>query len=308
MDCEYVPVGALRVALHHRAPARTDGVTPAAVLYVHGATFPATLSVFWRFDGASWADTLAEGGFHVFGFDQLGFGASDRYPPSVAGCPGRAFDVARQIAACVDRIRERLGVERVNVVAHSWGTTAAALYATQEPQKVGRLALFAPITARKGEMPRDDAPATHLVTLEAQWARFSGYVPEGAAAVLPRRWFDEWGAAYLATDAQAASRSPPAVEVPYGPVADSTAAEAGRLPYDPARVVSPTLIVRGEWDPWPTDADAQWLFGALENAPLKRDVKVGRGTHVMHLETSRFALYREVETFLVGGDGERLAI
>jgi pimeloyl-ACP methyl ester carboxylesterase len=81
-------------------------------------------------------------------------------------------------------------------------------------------------------------------------------------------------------------------------------AQAGRLPYDPARVESPTLIVRGEWDHWPTDADARWLFTALKRAPLKRDVKISRGTHLMHLETSRFALYREVESFLLGGDTE----
>ena len=274
------------------------------MLYVHGATFPATLSIFWRFDGVSWADTLAARGFHVFGFDQLGFGASDRYPETVAGCPGRAADVARQIAACVARIRERLGVDRVHLVAHSWGTTAAALYATQQPETVDRLALFAPITARDGEMPQAQPPASHGVTLDAQWSRFSGYVPSGAAAVLPRRWFDDWGAAYLATDPLSATRTPPAVQVPYGPVADSADAQGGQLPYDPARIVSPTLIVRGEWDSWPTAADAQWLFGALTGAPLKRDVKISRATHVMHLETSRFALYREVETFLLGGDVE----
>ena len=94
------------------------------------------------------------------------------------------------------------------------------------------------------------------------------------------------------------------MKVPYGPVADADAAERGALPYDPAEVRSPTLIVRGEWDHWPTDADAQWLFRALVHVPIKRDVKISRGTHVMHLETSRMALFREVENFLGGGDGE----
>jgi pimeloyl-ACP methyl ester carboxylesterase len=302
MDLDYVSVDGLRVALHHQPPAEPDSAPSRAVLYVHGATFPAKLAIFWRFDGVSWADTLAARGFHVFGFDQLGFGESDRYPDALTECPGRAPAVARQIAACVERIRERLGVDRVHLIAHSWGTTAAALYATQQPDAVARLALFAPITARSGAMPQGEPPALHTITLDAQWTRFTGYPPPGAPSVLPRRWFDEWGAAYLATDALAEQRTPPAVQVPYGPVADLERAQAGQLPYDPARVVSPTLIVRGEWDPWPSDADAQWLFAALTNARLKRDVKISRGTHVMHLETSRFALYREVETFLLGGD------
>jgi hypothetical protein len=31
-------------------------------------------------------------------------------------------------------------------------------------------------------------------------------------------------------------------------------------------------------------------------------VKISRGTHLMHLETSRYALYRETQNFLVGND------
>jgi hypothetical protein len=33
-------------------------------------------------------------------------------------------------------------------------------------------------------------------------------------------------------------------------------------------------------------------------------VKIGRATHLTHLEQNRFALYREAETFLSGGDLE----
>ena len=51
-----------------------------------------------------------------------------------------------------------------------------------------------------------------------------------------------------------------------------------------------------------TDADARWLFDALKNALNKRDVKISRGTHLMHLESSRYALYREAQTFLEAGD------
>jgi hypothetical protein len=32
------------------------------------------------------------------------------------------------------------------------------------------------------------------------------------------------------------------------------------------------------------------------------DPQIGRATHVMHLEENRFALYRETEAFLRGGD------
>jgi hypothetical protein len=49
-----------------------------------------------------------------------------------------------------------------------------------------------------------------------------------------------------------------------------------------------------------TDPDAGWLFEALSGSPTKRNVKISRATHLMHLEKSRYALYRETQTFLEG--------
>jgi hypothetical protein len=51
-----------------------------------------------------------------------------------------------------------------------------------------------------------------------------------------------------------------------------------------------------------TDRDACWLFDALNASPMRRDVKIGRATHLMHLETNRYALYRETEAFLLARD------
>jgi pimeloyl-ACP methyl ester carboxylesterase len=260
--------------------------------------------MFWRFDSDSWSHTLTRAGFDVFGIDLLGYGASDRYPEMDGPadgplCPGRAADASEQIAAAVDHIRALAGVERVHLVSHSWGTMAAALYATRRPETVERLVLFAPITARAETVaPSDRVPAWYLVSAEDQWSRFSGYCPAGEPPVFPRERFEPWAMAYLASDAGANRRRPPAVKVPGGPLADLLAARAGVLPYDPARLTCPTLIVRGEWDHWPTDEDARWLFAALRNSPIKRDAKIPRGTHVMHLETSRLALFEEVRVFL----------
>jgi hypothetical protein len=60
-------------------------------------------------------------------------------------------------------------------------------------------------------------------------------------------------------------------------------------------------IIRGEWDGMCPDADARWLFDALSGSSLRRDIKIGRATHLMHLEENRFARYRETECFLSGG-------
>jgi pimeloyl-ACP methyl ester carboxylesterase len=106
------------------------------------------------------------------------------------------------------------------------------------------------------------------------------------------------GPAYMASDPGSASRTPASVQIPNGPAADIAEAWSGRLAYDPASITAPVLIVRGDWDTVTTDADARWLWDALTRAASKRDVKISRGTHVMHLETSRSALFDEVATFL----------
>jgi pimeloyl-ACP methyl ester carboxylesterase len=92
------------------------------------------------------------------------------------------------------------------------------------------------------------------------------------------------------------------VKVPSGPAQEIAEAQTGRLAYDPALIKAPVEIVRGGWDHLVTDADAQWLFDALSASPIKRDIKIGRGTHLMHLEAMRYALYRESATFLLGND------
>jgi pimeloyl-ACP methyl ester carboxylesterase len=92
------------------------------------------------------------------------------------------------------------------------------------------------------------------------------------------------------------------VKVPSGAFEDIFDAWAGELAYDPGVVRAPVAIIRGEWDSMCTDADAAWLFNALAASPIRRDIKIGRATHLMHLEASRYALYRETEAFLLGRD------
>jgi hypothetical protein len=60
------------------------------------------------------------------------------------------------------------------------------------------------------------------------------------------------------------------------------------------------LLIRGEWDNAARDADAEWLWKALSHSVLKRDVKIGRATHDMELESARHQLYAEVMAFLAG--------
>ena len=94
-----------------------------------------------------------------------------------------------------------------------------------------------------------------------------------------------------------ATRSPPAVLTPAGPLADIAALWSGQALYDPGKVQAPTLLVRGEWDTLCTDGEAQRLLSGLA-APIRQDVKIPRATHLMHLEQQRCALHATVNRFL----------
>jgi pimeloyl-ACP methyl ester carboxylesterase len=120
--------------------------------------------------------------------------------------------------------------------------------------------------------------------------------------VLSRRHFEEWSRLYLDSDPNSRSRDPAGVKTPLGPFSEIIKAWHGRLAYDPAKVRAPVAIIRGEWDGLIQDEDARWLFDAFSRSPVKRDIKTSRGTHLMHLEAMRLALWRESIDFLNGDD------
>lgn len=276
-----------------------------SVIYVHGATFPSSLSVAYRFGGYSWMDDLQGRGFDVWGFDFAGYGGSDR-PAAFAeaaergGPIGRAPESAEQLARVVAHVRLATGRQRVSLIAHSWGTIVAGLFASRQPEQIERLVLFGPICQRSAPGPAPANPgAWRLVPIAAQLARFVEDVPDRHPPVLIEPELQDWGPAYLASDPEAAARMPvPAVKIPSGPTADIGAAWSGRLGYDPTAVTAPALIVRGAWDSLTTDADARWLRERLGSAET-RDVVIPHGTHLMHLEHAREGLFEATAAFLM---------
>ena len=309
---------------HFRIPGPRDGLSlflrflPAAntkmpmrraVLYVHGATFPSALSIAHRFDGTSWRDALNEAGFDVWGLDLYGYGQSDRYPemnqPAQNNPPlCLAEDAAKQLEAGAHFILAHQTIERLSLISHSWGSMPTCIFAGACPALIDRLVLFAPIARR--EPPRDQAtlafPAWRMITPEDQWNRFVEDVPKHEPPVLSRVHFEEWSRLYLDSDPESRSRDPAGVKTPSGPASEIIKAWHGALAYDPAKIRAPVAIIRGEWDSLMRDDDARWLFDALTGTLVKRDVKIGRGTHLMHLEAMRLALWRESINFLQADD------
>jgi pimeloyl-ACP methyl ester carboxylesterase len=223
-------------------------------------------------------------------------GAADAAEPL-----GVAQAACGQVEAAVRFLLERDARPSVSLITHSWGSMPAGLFAAEHPSLVDRIVMFAPLARREGprSTPRPEAPAWKLVTLEDQWARFIEDLPEHEPPVLTREAFAAWGEAYLDSDPGARDRDPPAVKTPTGPLVEILRAWHGELAWEPERVQAPVCIVRGGWDGLVTDDDARWLFDRLVRAPDRRDIKIARGTHLMHLEAMRAALWRESAAFLL---------
>src|ERR1700722_17145849 len=109
------------------------------VLYVHGGTFPSALSIAHRFDGRSWRDELADAGFHVWGLDFQGFGASDSYPEmrqpaEYKPALGQAGLASEQLEQAVRFICGHHRLPAISIIAHSWGTIVTGLLAARCPE------------------------------------------------------------------------------------------------------------------------------------------------------------------------------
>jgi pimeloyl-ACP methyl ester carboxylesterase len=146
----------------------------------------------------------------IWGLDFQGFGNSDPYPE---------MDVpAERNPSVAPKLRARrsngqptsfvtiIGVPKISIIAHSWGTIATGRFAGSCPDQVERLVFFGPFTWRPKKAEPQSFPAWRLVSFEDQWDRFTVEVPPGESAVFSKRHFEEWGPLYLDTDALARER------------------------------------------------------------------------------------------------------
>ncbi len=290
-----------------RAEAAMNPGPERTLLFIHGVTFASSAVFDLPLGGESWMDFIASRGFDVWCMDIRGYGRSTRLPemaqPAAANPP--VLDAATatgDLADAVDFILARRGIPRLSILAWSWGTVLAARFAGENPERVGRLALYAPVWLWQGPGPSPSAPpgAWRGVTQAAARAGWLGQAPEAhREALIPSGWFEQWAASVWATDPEGARMDPPLLRVPNGPLAEVTANwAAARPPFDPSRIAAPTLLVVGEWDRTTPPAQALALFPLLTNAADRRLVVLSEGTHSLFLERKRGALFRTVQAFL----------
>lgn len=288
---------------------RHDNIkTKTPVLFIHGASFPSALSSGFRINGYSWMDDLAGAGYDVYGLDFLGYGNSNRYkemylPPNENPPLGRAEEIYLDIDNAVNFLIKKTGSPTVNIIAHSWGGSVAALYAQKFPDKINKLILYATIVSRNPQKPVEEIieteyPAYECMPPEKRIQLMKELTPENETSNLENDIFTRWGNEWLNLSSLFQQKLTDQVCFPNGSSVDVNNLLSGKSYFNPELILSPTLIIRGEWDKYPSFEDAQNLFQSLKNVKQKRYVVIERGTHVIHLEKNRFQLYDEVRLFL----------
>ena len=126
-----LPTGST-IAYSEYDPPQGVALKPEAIIYLHGGPGvrqgPFDQDIYGSF---------AANGFRVFLYDQAGSGLSGFLPHL------RDYTVARSVAD-LEAIRQKIGVEKMILIGHSWGSTLAASYMAKFPSHVSKVVFHSP--------------------------------------------------------------------------------------------------------------------------------------------------------------------
>jgi len=230
--------GDIRLFLWNK-PAHAQVPKAGTILFVHGSSMASQptfdLSVPGR-PHSSVMDWFAERGFDTWCMDNEGYGRSDKSRPI-------NFDIANgaeDLAAGSDYILQTTGAQKLLVYGISSGALKAALFAQHHPERIAKLALDAfvwtgegspTLAERKKKLPEFLAKNSRPIDRAFVHSIFNR--DHGACADEATK--DAFADAILTLDSA----------MPTGTYVDM----CSKLPLiDPAKVTSPTLIMRGEYD------------------------------------------------------------
>ena len=230
--------GDIRLFLWNK-PAHAQVPKAGTILFVHGSSMASQPTFDISVPGrphSSVMDWFAERGFDTWCMDNEGYGRSDKSRPI-------NFDIANgaeDLAAGSDYILQTSGAQKLLVYGISSGALKAALFAQHHPERIAKLALDAfvwtgegspTLAERKKKLPEFLAKNTRPIDRAFVHSIFNR--DHGACADEATK--DAFADAILTLDSA----------MPTGTYVDM----CSKLPLiDPAKVTSPTLIMRGEYD------------------------------------------------------------
>jgi proline iminopeptidase len=209
----------------------------------------------------------------------------------------------------LEALRQQLGLEKVTLLAHSFGPAIAALYAIRYPQRVERMIFLGPIPPRKGKFGEEYSAglARRLTQEDAKRAdelEKSFATTKDVTALCRAYW------AIMTPPRVAKSISPTVVKsdlcagppegIRYGMTRTNEATFSSLGDWDWTAqlkaVGAPTLIIHGDEDAIPKAMVAEWI-AALPNARL---LALSQTAHFPHAERPAI-VFPAIEAFLAGG-------
>ena len=229
--------GDVRLFLWEKFVGAPDG--KPAVLFVHGSSMASTPTFDLTVPGrphSSVMDWFAERGFVCWCIDMEGYGRSAKHRDITCDIANGADD----LAAATDYIFTTRGVKSFLTYGISSGALRAALFAQRHPDRVSRLALDAfvwtgegapTLVERRKKLPEFLARKRRPIDRAFVYSIFERDHPDCAE----KRVVDAFADAILALDDS----------MPNGTYIDM----CSKLPIvDPARIVVPTIVLRGQYD------------------------------------------------------------
>ncbi len=196
-------------------------------------------------------DALAKGRELIY-YDQRGGGQSPVSRDTPVGW--------REQVADLEELRQQWGMEQLTLAGYSWGGLLALLYATEHPERVGRLALVSPAPAwreARQEFERRFSERNLSPKLQRQRAelRESG-LRERDPAAYSQRLFELSVAAYFHDPERAGELTPFRVT---GRTQQEVWASLADYDLRPALagLSLPSIVLHGESDPIPIESAAE---------------------------------------------------
>jgi len=233
-------------------------------------------------------------------YDQRGGGRSEllRDDPAL-------YTMARHVAD-LEALRRHFGLERMTLVAHSFGPAIAASYAIAHPDRVARMIFIGPVPPRAGDMEvryARNIDARLTAAERAELTRLEEAMLRGPDPVAACRAYWVIGVKPRLASPELASRlagdfcgaGAEAIRSGMGVAAPHTIASLGEWDFRAGltAVTAPTLILHGETEAIPMDLVEEWTT-ALPSARL---VKIPGASHFPYVERPDL-VWPAIEAFL----------
>ena len=279
----------IRLQLYRKrlgAPPPSGDGRPVLFL-VHGSS-PAALSSFdLTVPGQadySLMDVFARYGFDVWSMDHEGYGRSDRTDANSDIASG-----VQDLVAAASVVQAQTGQARMHMMGESSGALRAGAFAMAQPDRMRRLVLEAFTYTGEG------SPTLGKRAEQAEFYRTHNRRPRDKAMLLSIFTRDHPGTTDpAAAEAFADKEMVYGDSVPTGTYLDMTT----NLPVvDPARVLCPVLIVKGEYDGISALSDLQAFFAKLPNGNRQLSIIAG-AAHAVGMSRNREAFWQVMHAFL----------